>query len=189
MLSLLTLAAAALVSPRTASGCAINQSRYLSMPFEAFDQDLSGGWRGLDQETCAAEVADLLAAYRRQHRPLTDRERSILSWHEGQVRAMAGDGQHAIPLMMGGVQDDGGEIDFADYALGTIAFLQRDYHGLRAARERLAAFPRRAGFVDTATVVHDGKSLTIKVSWPPNLDVLDRLIRCYDKPYREAYSC
>lgn len=189
MLPLIAIAVFALAQASAVSACAIDQARYLSMPFEAFDQDLSAGWRGLDRDKCAAGVADPLAAYRRQHRPLTDRERSILSWHEGQIRAMAGDRLRAIPLMMGGVQDDGGEIDFADYALGTIAFLQRDYQGLQAARARLAAFPRPDGFKDTVTVMQAGQPLSVKVKWPPNLDVLDRLIRCYDKPYREAYSC
>lgn len=189
MLSPILLIMAALTQPGATTACSVDRAKYLAMSFEAFDQDLSGGWRALERQGCTAEATDLLAVYRREHRPLTDRERSILSWHEGQLRAMAGDRRRAIPLMMGGVQDDGGEIDFADYALGTIAFLQRDYPALRAARERLAAFPRPNGFKDTATVMHEGKPLTVKVAWPPNLDVLDRLIRCYDKPYREAYSC
>ena len=102
---------------------------------------------------------------------------------------MAGDYRRAIPLMMGGVQDDGGEIDFVDYALGTIAFLQRDHAGLLAARERLAAFPKPPGFKDKVTVVQAGQPVTVTVTWPANLDVLDRLIGCYDKPYREAYAC
>ncbi|WP_448661524.1 hypothetical protein ACG3SL_12755 [Sphingomonas sp. CJ20] len=178
MLSLYALAIAALTQSDAATACPVDPAQYLAMPLEVFDQDLSSGWRGLERQGCTAQAADLLAAYRRGHRQLTDRERSILSWHEGQVRAMVGDSRRAIPLMMGGVQDDGGVIDFVDYALGTIAFLQRDYPGLQAARARLAAFPKPAGFKDTATVMHEGKALTVHITWPPNLDVLDRLIRC-----------
>jgi hypothetical protein len=28
----------------------------------------------------------------------------------------------------------------------------------------------------------------VTLAWPPNLDVLDRLLTCFDRPYREAYG-
>jgi len=28
----------------------------------------------------------------------------------------------------------------------------------------------------------------VTLAWPPNLDILDQLLACFDRPYREAYS-
>ncbi len=99
---------------------------------------------------------------------------------------MAGQTDTAIRLLMAGVNPDA-QGDFEDYALGTIAFLHHDLAALKAARARLAVQPAPANFqqirADFKLKYH------IDVRWPENLDVLDGLISCFDKPYIEAYSC
>jgi hypothetical protein len=78
---------------------------------------------------------------------------------------------------------------FADYALGTVAFLQRDKPALLSARARLAAMPKPPVWIETASGVIDGERVFFSTPWPPNLNVLDGLLECFDRPYSEAYSC
>ncbi|MGV3624986.1 MAG: hypothetical protein ACO1OB_29470 [Archangium sp.] len=82
-------------------------------------------------------------------------------------------------LLAAGV-NPGGDVDFLEYALGTIAFLRRDRAGLEAARARLARMPPPADFEAMAAELKKKYGQTIL--WPPNLDVLDGLSHCFDKP-------
>jgi hypothetical protein len=59
------------------------------------------------------------------------------------------------------------------YVDATIAFLDRDRDALLKARTRLAEIPPEAGKPN---------------SKPMNLDVVDGLVRCFDRSYRDAYS-
>ena len=191
---LLVLAAASTAAPAPATDCKYDEAALVVLPFEAFDQDLSGGWRTLGYKRCNAEAADALRAYRLKHQPLTEGQRAILNWHEGQVRAEAGDYTRAIPLLMKGVNDQGEDQlfnrAFIEYALGTVAFLEHDKPALLSARARLAAIPKPTDWGDgTRTAVVNGKTVSFKSNWPANLNVLDGLIVCFDKSYAEAYSC
>jgi hypothetical protein len=165
-----------------AVNCRANTAAALSLSPGAFDQDESVGWRGLAKTPeCLGAAADLIAAYRKAHwgefRPS---ELHLNYWHEGQMRAAAGQTKAARPLLLEGISPDNFG-DFADYALGTVAFLDQDLAALKAARARLAATPEPADFAATAK--------RYNITWPLNLDVLDGLITCFDKPYREAYAC
>lgn len=86
---------------------------------------------------------------------------------------------------MAGVNPEGGG-GFEDYALGTIAFLDRDFSALKAARARLAQLPKPPEWRKSADAYKARTGQTIR--WPMNLDVLDSLIGCFDKPYRDAYG-
>jgi hypothetical protein len=59
------------------------------------------------------------------------------------------------------------------YVDATIAFLHRDRDALLKARTKLAEVPPEAGRPD---------------SKPMNLDVVDGLLRCFDRSYADAYS-
>ncbi len=170
------------------SSCSYDAARLLALPFEQFDQDLTGGWRALKNSGCPGAAAEVLRRYRNEHQPLTNGQRSLLLWHEGQVLALTGNYARAIPLLLAGVpiEDKG---DFTEYALGTVAFMRRDRAGLLVARARLAAVPKPAAWIDTQTVMINGKPMSATVPWPPNLNVLDGLIMCFDRPYSVAYFC
>jgi hypothetical protein len=167
----------------------------LSLDEQAFDQDLAGGgggWRKLaGMPGCELVAADLLADYRRAH-PASS---STLTWHEGQMRAFAGDYGHAIGLLESArkppEQDKGGWNPYVD---ATVAFLARNKTGLLSSRDRLAvvAFPSdtdmpplKNGYIEIPA--QDGQP-AMKIRWPPNLDVVDGLIACFDKPYAQAYG-
>jgi tetratricopeptide (TPR) repeat protein len=166
------------------SACISDREQMLSLDYSAFDQDPQLGWRSVaDRPECRLEAADLLRAYheRLQARgepviwdtaqgnvTLSDTgEVGILYWHEGQLRAMAGQYAQAAALFQKSLKPADKNYDaWNQYALGSIAFLGSDHDELVANRNSLArSFP---------------ESL--------NLRVLDRLIRCFGKPYVYAYS-
>ncbi|RZJ28729.1 MAG: hypothetical protein EON85_08375, partial [Brevundimonas sp.] len=96
MLAALTLAQAA------PTECKPPDAAMLALPLEDFDQG-DGGWRSLDVPDCEAVVAETIARYRVQNREaLAGQDTSTLVWHEGQLRAAAGQTEAAIALMLAG---------------------------------------------------------------------------------------
>jgi hypothetical protein len=171
--------AAALAGAPTADPCAYDRHRLLSLDQNAFDQDLEGGWRKLANDRgCALVAADLIRDYRELHRGPME---WLLSWHEGQLRAEAGQTERAITLFQSShkTKDDSWNL----YVDGTIAFLRHDRAGLQAARDKLAAVPKPADF---HPIGPDGKPM--EMAWPPNLNVLDGLLTCFDRAYDVAYG-
>lgn len=188
MLSVLVLMAALAAGPVAPAPCAIDTAAALALPPARFDQDPKAGWRPLGaRPECASAAADLIASYRKARwATLTPSELHLNYWHEGQLRATVGQSERAVPLLMAGV-DPETDIGFEDYALGTIAFLNRDLAGLKAARARLAALPAPPDFEQTKA---RAKARTgADLAWPLNLNVLDELIACFDRPYAVAYGC
>ncbi|MDZ5649896.1 hypothetical protein [Nitrospirillum sp. BR 11828] len=163
--------------------CTVDTEQMMQLEPKAFDQDMNGGWRPLaSQDGCEKAAADLIKTYiDRNWRKLEPSSLHPLYWHEGQMEAAVGDYRAAKALMMAGVNPDkrGMELGFYEYALGTIAFLNRDLAGLKASRRRLAALPEPSWF----KVEFEGTGL----QWPANLSVLDSLIRCFNAPYAIAY--
>lgn len=110
-------------------------------------------------------------------------------WHEGQVRAELGETDAAISLMERArhapVEHGFNQDDWNIYVDATIAFLRGDKASLLRARERLANFPWPVGhsYTDEKGVRHT----TRPPNWPPNLNVVDGLVRCFGHPYAEAY--
>lgn len=169
-------------------GCEHDRQALFAMPADEFDSRQIVGWRSLaNRPECLATAADLLRDYREARRASLDINQLHLNyWHEGQLRAGLGQTESAIHLMMAGVNPGVTSDGFADYALASIAFLNRDLEGLKAARDRLAATPPTADWEKSAAEFRErfGREIT----WPMNLNVVDGLIACFDKPYFEAYG-
>jgi hypothetical protein len=168
-------------APEPAPDCHYDRAAMLALSEEAFDQAPTGGWRALQERGCLAEAADLLHDYRLakpRNRP------SVLIWHEGQVRAMMGQTDAAIALFDGSREEAAQKrIGWNDYVDGSIAFLRHDRAGLQQARDRLSRLPKPKK-LPSYTV--NGQTITI--DWPPNLEILDGFLACFDKPYAEAYA-
>ncbi|GEM_PF-3407146 len=101
LIMLLSLALAQ--SPPAAVPCAYDHEAMMAQSTRDFDQTPSG-WRSVAQTPgCETQAADLIKAYRRAnwaaHKPA---EIHTSYWHEGQMRAAAGQDQAAIPLLMAG---------------------------------------------------------------------------------------
>ena len=176
---LLTLAVQAAAPPPAASDpCQVDRAALLALAPEAFDQDLSGGWRALSERPgCTGVAADLI----RDYRAAIEGRLSNLYWHEGQLRAAIGQYPAAIRLMESS-RRPADQAAWNLYVDATVAFLRGDRAALRAARVRLAALPRPPGFEEY--VLPNG----FHVAWPPNLVVIDGLLRCFGRPYGEASS-
>lgn len=193
---LLAIPCRAAQPPAIPPACAHDREVLLALPEPAFDQDLSnggGGWRTLAaRQECVSVAADLIRDYR--HRRGV--EGGILAWHEGQLRAEAGDVAQAIALFERARKPDGEKdpIGWNAYVDASVAFLRNDRAALAAARARLAATPYRTdgdmpplkdGVI--AFPAQEGRP-AVRMRWPPNLDVVDGLIRCFAQPYRVAYG-
>lgn len=187
MLPLLLALALQTAVPRPVDPCAFDKPALMALTPDRFDQDMEGGWRPIGSRPgCEAAAATLLHDYREAHRSsLTEAELHISYWHEGQMRAYAGETRGAVPFLLAGVSPHGLN-DFEDYALGTAAFLLRDRPALASARARLAALPQPADWGETQAEFR--KKFGSAPSWPPNLNVLDGLLACFEKPYAKAYA-
>jgi hypothetical protein len=184
---LLALAVLAAALPALADDCMVDRAALLALSPDQFDQDLAGGWRPLAEKPgCQLAAADLIAAYRAQ--PKADGI-GLLAWHEAQVRAELGQTPQAVALMKSAykpaAQDRAGWNLYVD---GSIAFLQQDRAALQQARDALARIDTPPGMtvVDGVLIINQNGTEQ-RIPWPPNLDVLEGLMRCFGKPYRDAY--
>ena len=190
MLAFLAMVAAQTSAPPPSSRPATPDCRYdkpamMALDERGFDQTMTGGWRVLAAAGCDAQAADLIAEWRAGH-PRDPRTAGLLNWHEGQLRANAGQTPRAIALFDAArkpAEEDAG-FGWNLYVDGSIAFLRRDLAGLDSARARLAALPRPSGY---APVGIDGKPRAY--AWPMNLNILDGLVACWNRSYKQAYGC
>ena len=102
--------------------CDVDREALLAQDQQAFDQDLEGGWRPLADAGCLLEAADLIRDWRLAHAS----DDHVLTWHEGQVRAMAGQTERAATLLASAHTPNGQRIPIGwnQYVDGTVAFLQ-----------------------------------------------------------------
>jgi hypothetical protein len=180
-----------LASPaRATDPCEHDLKALLALDEAAFDQDLNGGgWRRLENiPGCERIAAKVISAYRQHHRSTS----TTLAWHEGQMLAFAGDYVLAAPALRAArrkASDD--HIGWNHYVDATLAFLAKDREGLLAARARLATTTPTGGMTVKDGMVEfpaqPGRPL-IRMRWPLNLEVVDGLIRCFEKTYAEAYK-
>jgi hypothetical protein len=170
--------------------CAYDKDALLALDEQSFDQDMKGnggGWRAIAHiPGCFAAAADLLAAYKAKHPDASP----TVSWHEGQMRAMAGQYDRAIPLLESDRHPAPDQAGWNFYVDATVAFLRHDKAALLAARDKLAAVPYPAGpgmppLKDGYIELSVAGQIT-RMRWPLNLDMTEPLIACFDKPYSEA---
>jgi hypothetical protein len=178
-----------------ADGCKYDEEVLLALDENAFDQGWSGvggGWRAIASiPGCELAAADLLAAYQAKH----PHSNSILAWHEGQMRASAGQYERAIPLLESARKPADQDLAGWNYYVdASVAFLRHDKARLLDARRRLAAvpFPEKSGMPPLKDGIIELPTQpgqpNLKMRWPMNIDVVDGLIACFDKPYSEAYA-
>lgn len=191
MLIALVLAAATPADGTAPPDCSFDQAAMLALAPGAFDQDLAGGWRPLAERGCKREAADLLAAYSALPKAAGN---TTIVWHEAQLRAELGQTAQAITLMQRSYKpNDGTDPGYWNaYVDGTLAFLRHDRTALEHARTALLAIPLPEAL---AANVKEGRyhfvtegGQAVDMPWPPNLDRLDGFLRCFDKPYLQAYN-
>jgi hypothetical protein len=163
-----------------ASACFSDRAALLALDQQAFDQDLQGGWRAVAARPgCELAAADLIRDYRQSK----DKRDSILYWHEGQLRALAGQSGEAIVLFDQARHPEPDAMGWNLYVDASISFLKGDKPALLGTREALAALPKPPDFAP-----RDPSGRPLPIAWPPNLNVVDGFVACFGKSYREAYS-
>ena len=153
----------------SAADCSYDLEEMLALDLDGFDQDFDGGWRALSARGCDAEAAELIRDWRYFKRSNSP----VLYWHEGQMRAFAGQTEAALELMQLRYKSpalDAG-FGFNHYLDGTIAFLVGDRDMLDAAIAALETMPLDEG-----------------LDSPPNLGVLHAFRRCWGRSYKQAYT-
>ncbi|MDE1468065.1 hypothetical protein [Aurantiacibacter sp. D1-12] len=181
LFSILLLASTPQEPQPTEVDCSYDLEEMLALDLDTFDQDLDGGWRPLSMQGCHAEAAELIREWRYEKRA----HNSILYWHEGQMRAFAGQTDEALALFALTYKPADLDADFGwnHYVDGTIAFLRRDRERLALAMERLAEVPEPD---DLTATMPDGTVVTM--SWPPNMNVLQAFDHCWEETYSDAYG-
>lgn len=163
------LLAAALLSPLSLAQPSL--PRELELGYPAFDQQPGQGWRKIADEGRYLDAAALIERYLVQPRVLEDWQRVNLRFHAAQLYAFAGQNEPALAhLRVALLRDEppNSPIRWNAYVQATMAFLERDRKKLAELREVIADGPRLLGGV-------------------PNLDVVERLLKCFDRPYSVAY--
>lgn len=155
--------------------CKFDKNAILTQDLATFDQS-SEGHEGLAEKfpDCDSAIADLIAEYRERHPEVLKKFSSyLLYWHEGQYRAFAGQYKQAESLFeKSRLQDNSLGHIWNLYVDATKSFVRRDHPALLKAQAELASLPPAAYQPDPQ---------------PMNLDVVDGLVKCFDRSYTDAY--
>lgn len=164
--------------------CVENKFDYLRLDFESFEQDKDKGWRSVGNiKGCERSAASLLQEYREI---MYEQKIDSMMWHEAQLRAAAGDTDHAIYLFSQTKKTN--DLSMQLYRDSTIAYLKQDKTALLAARNALAAVPMPDGFAKGVEQFKKQYPDVPAPTWPSSLGTVDGFINCFDKAYSEAYS-
>jgi hypothetical protein len=188
-LLILALANCATAQPK-ADTCPIAKSEtdaLLTLSFAAFDQNEQGGWRKLERQAgCELRAAYVIEAYLARNKATIPRmETMTLTWHLGQMWANGGQSRKAITAFKATKEPGNDAQNF--YADATIAFLARDRAAFNKARANLLLVPKPRGF-DEAMAGFNAQYNQEPPPWPLNLDVIDRMGRCFSSSYTIAYG-
>lgn len=143
-----------------------------SESFDRFDQTPKRGWRLLaEQQQCFEEAGELIDSYLSSRADLNATQRVSLSFHAGQVYAMAGRNDEALARFRRAVVNPSASPKFkwSEYVLATMAFLEHDGEAIVKYHDAI----QDAGDLESNRL---------------NLRVVERLMANFDKSYREALS-
>lgn len=127
-----------------AADCDVDRTAVFAQDVQTFDQSPTG-WRSIgDTQGCELAAAQLINAVRLVNGDPDSI--AMLNWHEGQLRAVAGEIRPAIDRMnVAGMNADPVN---ALYVQATAAFLARQRPALETIRARLAAQPEPSWFAE-----------------------------------------
>lgn len=165
------------------SPCLSPDIDYMALAFQEFDQTMDAGWREVaNRDGCAVAAADLIQRYRESKPDLSEGQLNIMRWHEGQMRAEAGQNEQAVALFKQ-TYTEFDTMGWNYYVNATIAFIEQDAEALQHAHDQLVALPKPSEFKPLDA---DGKPM--QIDWPPNLKVVEQLMSCFGRSYADAYG-
>lgn len=143
----------------------------LGLTVDKFDQGQDAGWRGLAKAGCNAEAATLIERY------LIGYESNLrtLKWHQAQLLAVTNQYGPAIVAAEQSINPEQEtqhpKFQWNAYVKATIAFMRKDRKD----------FDVQLNILKEATQVEPHNKV--------NIDIVEGFAICFDKPYKEAYSC
>jgi len=179
MLSL-TLTILMHASPIQSDVCSFDPAPYLEQNSDTFDFSQEG-WRSItSKRDCDKEVADLIRLYREKIK-----DTGSLLFHEAQLRGYAGQNQESIELIHAVIsRAKSNAWGHMHYYKATIAFLSNDRETFIKERDSLRDLPKPENFKPV-----DQHGNPVKMSWPVNWGVVQRLDQCWGKAdYKTAYK-
>ena len=127
----------------------------------------------LDREVCPLSAAQLIEAYHLEHEDgLKNDQRRTLYFHAGQLYAFNNNFDIAIHHFEKSInpsENYHAELSWNAYVRANIAFLKKDKNTLLAQRERM-----KRSNENSANQLNEA--------------VVDRLIHCFDRSYKDAYA-
>ncbi|MFN1834277.1 hypothetical protein AB2B38_003350 [Balneola sp. MJW-20] len=181
--------------------CGINGTLFndlIKLSYRDFDQDFSGGWRAISEnDGCENTALSLIEYYIIFHKHTSLNQLKTLRWHAGQLAANIGNYPYAVALFETNLIADEAALTDDEwlwqlYVKGSISFLKRDLNSLQEVRDQLAAIPVSEEEQEARRkFLRDNPSISMPdgfVESPQNLNVLDRLIECFDSNYEVAYQ-
>lgn len=174
-----------------AGHCIHDKPALLELEIQQFDRTIGEGWRPIASKAgCELVAADLIAEYRKTRLdPEDDRSAAALSWHEGQMRAAAGQSERAIDRFNGTYRQPerhNADVAWNLYVRATIAFLEEDRELLDATHHELVTLPEPDFWA--AAAKRTKETYGYEPLWPNNLNVVEAFQRCFNKSYAEAYG-
>ena len=159
----------------------------LALDYEAFDQDMSGGWRAVsERDGCKIAAAELIVEYREELAEKGASIPKILPWHAGQLYAFEAEKDKAIALFRQSYSPDRTNRSWDLYVSASIAFLQKDRDSFDVYHAELLELPKPENWDEAVKVTEEKFGFTPQ--WPSNLNVFDAFDRCFGKSYAEAYG-
>lgn len=147
------------------SGQELKQSEIdslMALDFQAFDQDMQGGWRFYGNKMQFGLAASLIKTYLELHPEVEKNQEAVMRWHAGQMYAMDGQNELAIPMMEASRKENN-IMMWNEYLDATVAFLKKDRKAFDANLKAMESFTGN-----------------------PNMRLLKILEANFDKSYREA---
>lgn len=168
--------------------CAPDGQIMLLQDFDKFDLSDFGWRKVLRQQGCEPAAAELIAKFVALRLPMLSREElRSLRGHEGLLWARIGEKDKALALLAQANDPADPNGPAALFITATIAFLKKDRTALEDARTALAGAPKPADY-DAQAEEYTRATGVPAPAWPPDLDAVDALLKCFDRPYREALS-
>jgi len=158
-----------------ATDCQVSSEKlveYLKMNYQEFDQTPGKGFRELVDQGCFVEAGKLIDLWHfHSQENLEPWQKRISYWHAGQSYAFAEQALYPLAVERFQKSINHGETANDDfkwnaYVRGSIAFLRSDRSNLEKYRDELSS------------------TTTAKM----NLEILDRMLRCFGQPYLDAYG-
>ena len=148
--------------------------RLLELSPSAFDQNPNSGWRPYAAAGCYVDAARLIEDYMKAN---PSAKLGLIRFHLFQMLAYAGDTSRALGVLEQVERDDierNADAGWRMYVAGTRAFLENRRSDLEAQVTALVAFADQHGPSERAARL--------------NANVLQGFVRCFGRPYAEAYG-